>query len=158
MGSHGARVSWQDDGNFPSGRYSRAHELRFDGGAVVRGSSSPQVVPLPYSDPTGVDPEEALVASVAACHMLWFLSLAQEKGLHVTSYTDDAEGKMERVDRGKMAITRIVLRPRISFSGGTPDPTQLDELHHEAHERCFIANSVKAEIVVEQTATLAGQP
>lgn len=159
MGSHSATISWQDDGNFPSGRYSRAHELRFDGGAVVRGSSSPQVVPLPFSDPAGVDPEEALVASVSACHMLWFLSLAQEKGLHVMRYTDDAEGKMERVDRGRMAITRIVLRPRIEFFGAAPDSAQLDELHHEAHERCFIANSLKADIVVEAPApALAGEP
>ena len=149
MGSHKATIAWQDDGAFASGRYSRAHEMRFDGGAVVRGSSSPHVVPLPFSDPAGVDPEEALVASVSACHMLWFLNLAQEAGLHVESYVDEAEGVMGRVGRGRMAVTRIALRPRIGFAGAEPDPEQVGRLHHEAHERCFIANSLKTEIVVE---------
>jgi organic hydroperoxide reductase OsmC/OhrA len=142
-------VAWSDDGEFASGRYSRAHELRFDGGAVVRGSSSPDVVPPPLSDPAGVDPEEALIASVSACHMLWFLNLAHEAGLVVTGYRDQAEGSMERVGRGKMAITRIVLRPAIVFSGREPDPAELAALHHEAHERCFIANSLRTEISVE---------
>jgi organic hydroperoxide reductase OsmC/OhrA len=149
MGTYTARIAWEDDGAFPSGRYSRAHEISFDGGAAVRGSSSPHVVPLPFSDPAGVDPEEALVASASACHMLWFLHLAQEAGLHVTSYVDQAEGVMGRVDRGKVAMTRITLRPRIRFAGGAPASEQVDNLHHEAHERCFIANSLKTEIVID---------
>jgi organic hydroperoxide reductase OsmC/OhrA len=149
MGSYTATIAWQDDGQFASGRYSRAHEMRFDGGAVVRGSSSPHVVPLPFSDPAGVDPEEALVASVSACHMLWFLNLAQEAGLEVASYVDEAEGLMGRVGRGKMAVTRIALRPRIRFADAEPSAEQIERLHHEAHERCFIANSLKTEIVVE---------
>jgi organic hydroperoxide reductase OsmC/OhrA len=149
MATYSATIAWQDDGGFPSGRYSRAHEIRFDGGAVVRGSSSPHVVPLPFSDPAGMDPEEALVASVSACHMLWFLSLAQEAGVHVESYVDEAEGVMGRVDRGKIAVTRISLRPRIRFAGAEPGAEQLRHLHHEAHERCFIANSLKTEVVVE---------
>jgi organic hydroperoxide reductase OsmC/OhrA len=144
-----ASVRWVSDGAFASGRYSRAHELRFDGGAVVRGSSSPDVVPLPMSDPAGVDPEEALVASVSACHMLWFLSLAQRAGWDVASYSDDAEGVMARDDRGRIAITRITLRPAIAFAGAAPDPAALDRLHHESHERCFIANSLRTEVVVE---------
>jgi organic hydroperoxide reductase OsmC/OhrA len=144
-----AWVNWADDGAFAGGAYSRAHELHFDGGAVVRGSSSPQVVPLPFSDPAGVDPEEALVASVSACHMLWFLSLAHQSGLVVTSYRDYAEGSMARIDRGRHAITEIVLRPAIAFSGRTPDLAELEALHIQAHERCFIANSLKAEIRVE---------
>lgn len=152
MGSHTATVAWEDDGEFRSGRYSRAHRISFDGGAALRGSSSPHVVPLPYSDPAGVDPEEALVASASACHMLWFLNLAQEAGLHVTSYVDEAEGVMGRVDRGRIAMTRITLRPRIRFAGGEPDPGRIARLHHEAHERCFIANSLKTEIVVEAPA------
>jgi organic hydroperoxide reductase OsmC/OhrA len=152
VGSHTATIFWQDDGSFPTGRYSRAHEMRFDGGAVVKGSSSPHVVPLPFSDPAGVDPEEALIASASACHMLWFLNLAQEAGLHVASYLDEAEGVMERVGRGRHAITRIVLRPRIAFSAREPGPEELSALHHEAHERCFIANSLKCEIVVEAPA------
>ena len=152
MGTYTATIAWEDDGAFASGRYSRAHEMRFDGGAVVRGSSSPHVVPLPFSDPAGVDPEEALIASVSACHMLWFLNLAQEAGLHVASYVDEAEGVMGRVGRGKMAMSRISLRPRIRFAGEEPDPEQVEALHHEAHERCFIANSLKTEITVEAPA------
>lgn len=144
-----ASVRWESDGAFTSGRYSRAHELRFDGGAVVRGSSSPDVVPLPLSDPAGVDPEEALVAAVSACHMLWFLSLAQGAGWDVASYADEAEGVVGMVDRGRVAITRITLRPAIAFTGDAPDAAAVDTLHHQAHDRCFIANSLRTEVVVE---------
>ncbi len=149
MSRHGAEILWRSDGEFGSGRYSRRHELRFDGGAVVAGSSSPTLVPEPLSDPAGVDPEETLVASAAACHMLWFLSLAQAAGLDVASYRDRAEGEMGRIAPGRMAIVRIALRPRIAFAGRAPDAAELERLHHEAHERCFIANSLKCEIVVE---------
>src|SRR4028119_1679432 len=149
MSNHVAQVSWVSDGEFVSGRYSRRHELRFDGGAVVTASSSPDVVPVPMSDPAGVDPEEALVASAASCHMLWFLALAQQAGLEVASYLGAAEGEMGRIAPGRMAITRIVLRPQIAFAGRQPDAGELERLHHEAHERCFIANSLKSEIVVE---------
>lgn len=146
-----ASVRWVGDGAFSTGRYSRAHELRFDGGAVVRGSSSPDVVPPPLSDPAGVDPEEALVAAVAACHMLWFLSLAQGAGWDVARYTDEAEGAMGKDDRGRIAITRIALRPVIAFTGARPDAAELDRLHTQAHDRCFIANSLRAQVVVETT-------
>ena len=149
MSSHTATISWADDGEFVSGRYSRAHQIAFDGGASLRGSSSPDVVPLPMSDPAGVDPEEMLIASVSACHMLWFLSLAQAAGIHVLSYRDRAQGKMGRVGPGRIAITEIVLRPEIVFAAAGPDQTRLDQLHHEAHERCFIANTLRAEISVE---------
>ena len=152
MSTYTAAITWEDDGGFPTGRYSRVHEMRFDGGAVVRGSSSPHVVPLPFSDPAGVDPEEALIASASACHMLWFLSLAHEAQYHVLRYRDAAEGTMARVSRGKVAITRIVLRPDISFAGTAPDPEQIEALHHEAHERCFIANSLRCEILIEAPA------
>jgi organic hydroperoxide reductase OsmC/OhrA len=148
MSKHSAQLSWRSDGEFGSGRYSRRHEIRFDGGAVVTGSSSPDVVPPPMSDPAGVDPEEALVASASACHMLWFLALAQQAGFDVESYADSAEGEMGRVAPGRTAITRIVLRPEIVFTGRQPNAEVLDRLHHEAHERCFIANSLKSEIVV----------
>jgi organic hydroperoxide reductase OsmC/OhrA len=148
MAKYGATVSWTSDGDFPSGRYSRGHEWRFDGGAVVRGSSSPHVVPA-YSDPAGVDPEEALIASASACHMLWFLSLAQAAGLDVASYRDEAEGMMGKDDRGRVAVTRIILDPQIAFIGREPDPDELERLHHDAHERCFIANSLRTEIVVK---------
>ena len=149
MSRHAAEVSWRSDGEFTSGRYSRVHEMRFDGGAVVAGSASPAVVAVPMSDPAAVDPEECLVAAVASCHMLWFLSLAQNAGLDVASYRDSAEGEMGRIGPGKMAIVRIVLRPDIAFAGAAPDREALERLHHEAHERCFIANSLTSEIVIE---------
>ena len=149
MSRHDAEISWRSDGHFTDGKYSRAHEWRFDGGQVVRGSSSPNVVPEPRSDPYGVDPEEALVATVASCHMLWFLDLARRAGLDVASYDDDASGEMGRVDQGRYALTRITLRPRIAFTGRVPEATELASLHHQAHEHCFIANSLKTEIVVE---------
>ena len=149
MSRHRAELSWRSDGAFASGRYSRRHEWRFDGGAAVAGSSSPDVVPTPMSDPAAVDPEEALVASVSACHMLWFLALAQQAGLDVASYDDKAEGEMGRIAPGRMAMTRIVLRPRIAFAGRSPDGDELERLHREAHERCFIANSLRTEVVVE---------
>ena len=148
MAKYQASVRWESDGNFGTGKYSRGHELRFDGGAVVRGSSSPNVVPLPFSDPAGVDPEEALLASVAACHMLWFLSLAQQAGIDVASYSDEASGRLGKDDRGKTAVTRIELSPEIAFAGPPPSAEELERLHHEAHERCFIANSLRTEIVV----------
>jgi organic hydroperoxide reductase OsmC/OhrA len=106
-------------------------------------------VPVPRSDPAGVDPEEALAASAASCHMLWFLSLAQEAGLDVDSYADEAIAEMGRVGPGKVAITRITLHPRIAFAGEQPDRAELDRLHHEAHERCFIANTLNCEIAIE---------
>ena len=149
MASYLATVEWRSDGGFTEGRYSRAHSLRFDGGAVVPGSSSPHVVAPPMSDPAGVDPEEALIASTSACHMLWFLHLARDAGLDVAAYRDEARGTMGRDERGRMAMTRIVLRPEIEFAGEPPTAEALARLHHEAHERCFIANSLRTEIVVE---------
>jgi organic hydroperoxide reductase OsmC/OhrA len=149
MAEHLATIEWRSSGGFREGRYSRAHNWRFDGGAVVPGSASPHVVPEPMSDPAGVDPEEALVASVSACHMLWFLHLARESGLDVAAYRDEARGMMGRDDRGRMAMIRIVLRPEIEFAGDPPGADTLARLHHEAHERCFIANSLRTEIVVE---------
>jgi organic hydroperoxide reductase OsmC/OhrA len=146
---HFAEVSWRSDGEFTSGRYSRRHEISFDGGATVTFSSSPDVVPVPMSDTAGVDPEEALVAAVASCHMLWFLDLARRAGLDVAAYRDQAEGEMGRNATGKTAIVRIALRPEIAFAGPAPGAAAIDRLHHEAHERCFIANSLNSEIVVE---------
>lgn len=149
MAAYVATVEWRSGGGFREGRYSRAHRWAFDGGAVVPASASPHVVPAPMSDPAGVDPEEALVASVSSCHMLWFLHLARDAGLDVAAYRDEAVGTMGRDDRGRMAVTRIVLRPKIDFAGDTPDAGALARLHHEAHEKCFIANSLRTEIVVE---------
>jgi organic hydroperoxide reductase OsmC/OhrA len=125
---------------------------RFDGGIELRASSSPEVVPPPLSDPSAVDPEEAFVASISSCHMLWFLSIAAKRGLVVDRYADDAEGLMAPNAHGKMAISRVTLRPKVVFSGAPPSRQQLDEMHHMAHESCFIANSVKSEIVCEPRA------
>ncbi|HYD37146.1 MAG TPA: OsmC family protein [Allosphingosinicella sp.] len=149
MADHVATVEWRADGDFRAGRYSRAHLWRFDGGAVVPASASPAVVPAPMSDPFGVDPEEALIASASSCHMLWFLHLARDAGLDVKSYRDEARGTLGKDDRGRTAVTRIVLRPEIEFAGEAPDAETLDRLHHEAHGKCFIANSLRGEIVVE---------
>ena len=152
MSRHAAEIVWESDGGFAAGTYSRRHLWRFDGGAVVTGSSSPEIVPAPMSDPAGVDPEEALAASAASCHMLWFLSLAQGAGLDVSSYSDRAEAEMGRIAPGRVAIVKIILRPRIAFAGRAPDAAALDRLHHEAHARCFIANTLNCEIVIEPPA------
>jgi organic hydroperoxide reductase OsmC/OhrA len=135
---------------FAENRYSRAHEILFDGGLRVMGSSSPLNVPPPMSVPAYMDPEEALVASVSSCHMLVFLYLASKAGLVVDAYRDQAAGYMEENEAGKMAFTRIVLRPAIAFSGPRlPTATEFDVLHKKAHENCYIANSLKAEIRIE---------
>ena len=151
MATYGCTVEWsRGDAAFTDLRYSRAHEWRFDGGAVVRGSSSPHSVKLPFSDPAAVDPEEALVASVSSCHMLWFLSLAAEQGYVVDSYADAAEAQLGPIGFGRQGITDIVLRPRVAFSGPRrPDDAAVDALHHVAHERCYIANSLRTAVRVE---------
>ena len=149
MADYIATIDWHSEGGFRDGRYSRAHSWSFDGGAVVPASASPHVVPAPMSDPAGVDPEEALVASVSSCHMLWFLHLARDSGFDVAAYRDEARGRMGKDERGRMAMTRILLRPEIRFAGQAPGREALARLHHEAHERCFIANSLRTEIVVE---------
>ena len=148
-----ATVAWRrEDEDFPKGRYSRAHEWSFDGGITAGRLASPGVVPLPYSREDAIDPEEAFVASLSSCHMLTFIDIARRAGLVIDSYEDDAIGIMERIAPGKMAITNVTLRPRIVFQGQVPGKGTLDDLHHQAHEACFIANSVKTEIKVEQPA------
>lgn len=151
MAQHSAEILWlRDEQDFLNNRYSRAHSWRFDGGLEVAASSSPHVVPLPWSDAHAVDPEEAFVASLSSCHMLWFLSLAAKQGFQVDRYADQASGVMARNDEGRMAMTEVVLRPQVSFSGARlPDNQQLHALHHLAHEECFIANSVKTQVRCE---------
>lgn len=151
MSDHHATVTWRrGDAAFLDQRYSRVHEWRFDGGALVRGSSSPSVVPVPMSDPTAVDPEEAFVAALSSCHMLWFLSLAVKRGWVVDAYADHASGTLGRNEDGKVAMTRVVLRPATTFSGASvPSSTEVAEVHHAAHEACFLASSVRTEVVVE---------
>lgn len=149
MVKHTAVIEWANGGaGFVKGRYSRAHTWTFDGGAAVHASSSTHSVPLPFSDPAGVDPEEALVAAASSCHMLWFLSLAAEKGFDITHYRDAAEGHMGRNARGQVAVIRIVLNPAITFQGRRPEPAELQALHEAAHDKCFIAASLTAEVVV----------
>lgn len=150
MGEYLATVEWR---RAPAGEgYSRAHLWRFDGGAEVPASSSPQVLKPPLSDPAAVDPEEALVAATSSCHMLFFLALADRDGFPVLSYRDEAVGTMEKDPSGNISITRIVLRPEIRFEGAAPDAARIEALHHEAHARCYIANSIRAEVVVESPA------
>ncbi len=146
-----ARIIWSRNGEkFSDNRYCRGHEWSFDGGVKVVASSSPHVVPVPYSVVEAVDPEEALVASASSCHMLWFLSLAARRGFVVESYVDEAFGEMEKNPAGKLAFSRITLRPGIQFSGErSPSTGELESLHHAAHEECFIASSLKCPVVVE---------
>jgi organic hydroperoxide reductase OsmC/OhrA len=135
---------------FTDNRDSRAHHWSFDGGVEVPASASPHVVPVPLADPRGVDPEEAFIASISSCHMLWFLSLAATQGFKVESYRDEAVGELGRNSEGRQAMLKVVLRPDIVFSGEkTPSPEELDRLHEESHHRCFIANSVLTSVVVE---------
>jgi organic hydroperoxide reductase OsmC/OhrA len=151
MHRYEARVTWQRDGSkFTDNRYSRGHEWSFDGGVTVRASSSPLTVKAPYSVAEAVDPEEALVAATSSCHMLWFLSLAGRQGFVVDRYSDDAFGVMEKNADGKVAFTRITLRPRIEFAGDKlPSADEIAALHHSAHEECFISNSLKCDVVIE---------
>ena len=148
-----ATLAW-DRGAQPFGdqRYSRAHTWQFDGGLSVPASSSPLSVPLPMSDPAAVDPEEALVAAASSCHMLFFLSLAAARGLVVDSYRDRATGILDGDERGRQAIVRIVLRPRIAFTGAPPEAAVLAGLHQEAHARCYIASSLRGEVVIGEEA------
>jgi organic hydroperoxide reductase OsmC/OhrA len=146
-----AEVLWlRGEQAFLDNRYSRKHVLRFDGGAEVAGSSSPHVVPVPMSDASAVDPEEAFISSVSSCHMLWFLSTAAKRKFRVDRYFDAAIGVMERNTEGKMVMSVVTLRPEVHFSGErVPTHTEIDQMHHEAHEECFIANSVKTEVRCE---------
>ena len=148
---HTALIRWHaDDADFLGKRYSRVHSWTFDGGVVVPASSSPLVVPLPMSDASAVDPEEAFVASLSSCHMLWFLDIASRAGYAIASYEDAAEGRMGRNAAGKLVVDVVTLRPRTRVTGArVPDAATLAALHHEAHEECFLANSVRCEIRCE---------
>jgi organic hydroperoxide reductase OsmC/OhrA len=150
MSTYTATIRWKRNPStdFAKGQYSRAHEWVFDGGAVVPASSSPHVVPAPWSDQAGVDPEEAFVASLSSCHMLFFVDFARRAGFVVDEYVDEAEGVLEKRADGKMAMTRVTLRPRVTWGGDPPDEATIAGLHHRAHEECFIANSVTADVTV----------
>lgn len=151
MAEYAIDVIWsRGDQNFLDNRYSRKHILRFDAGLDIPGSSSPHVVPVPYSDTFAIDPEETFVASLSSCHMLWFLSIASKRKFVVEHYADSAVGIMARNASGKMAMTVVTLRPDVQFSG-TQLPTRgdIDQMHHLAHQECFIANSVNTEVRCE---------
>jgi organic hydroperoxide reductase OsmC/OhrA len=147
MAEYKAIVEWRRQGAvFTDNRYSRGHRWLFDGGIEVPASASPHVVPLPMSIDAAVDPEEAFVASLSSCHMLFFLSIAAKRGLVVESYRDEAVGVLGKDAAGKMAMTLVTLRPEVRFSGDPrPQASEVAVLHHEAHEACFIARSVKTE-------------
>lgn len=151
MSTYTAGIRWsRGEQKFTDNRYRRAHTWHFDGGTVVPASSSPAVVPVPMSDASAVDPEEAFVASLASCHMLWFLSIAAKQGFVVEAYADDARGVMAKNPAGKLAMTKVTLRPLVTFGGAKlPDRAALDALHHAAHGECFIAASIRSEVVIE---------
>lgn len=151
MSEYSSTILWRRDGqDFTDNRYSRGHVWQFDGGLEVPASSSPHVVPLPLSVAENVDPEEAFVAALSSCHMLFFLAIAAKRGFVVDQYRDEAVGVMEKDVDGRMAMTRVTLRPQIEFSGERqPSREQLEKIHHQSHEQCFIANSVKTEVVTE---------
>jgi organic hydroperoxide reductase OsmC/OhrA len=151
MAHYTAELTWQRAGaDFRNKQYSRRHTLRFDGGLEVPGSSSPAVVPEPLSDPFAMDPEEAFVAALASCHLLWFLAIAAEQAFCVEHYRDRPIGTLAVDAVGSLAMTEVILRPAVVFSG-EPPPTreQIHALHHAAHRRCFIANSVKTVVRCE---------
>ncbi len=154
MASHVVLARWQlaQGDDFTTGKYSRRHTWEFDSGQVVAASPAPSVVPAPYSDASCIDPEEAFVAAISSCHLLTFLYLAHRRGLVIESYEDLAVGVLEKNERRVPWVSRVTLHPRIRFSN-EPEPSIIEALHHEAHEQCFIANSVKTEIVVESAFT-----
>ena len=151
MSEYVATVAWKRQGSeaFIDNRYSRAHEWTFDGGATVSASASPHVVPPPFSNPAAVDPEEAFVASLSSCHMLFFLFFAAKKRFVVESYLDHAVAHLEKNEAGRQAMTRVILRPSVQFSGAPPNVDELRSLHDHAHDECYIANSVTTKVEVE---------
>ncbi|WP_395623261.1 OsmC family protein [Sphingomonas daechungensis] len=153
MSTYTATIRWtrKDDSDFLKGQYGRAHTWEFDGGVTVPASPSPHVVPQPWSDLNAVDPEEAFVASLSSCHMLFFIDFARRARFVVDSYVDNAEGVLDKRPDGRMAMTRVTLRPQVQWGGESqPDAAAIADLHHRAHEACFIANSVTSEVTIEQ--------
>lgn len=150
MAEYKATIKWQRTGaDFLKGKYSREHTWTFDGGATIPASSSPHVVPAPLSNPANVDPEEAFVASISSCHMLTFTWLASKRGFQIDSYEDEAVGTMTKNEKGVPWMNLVALNPKIVYSGDKkPTPDDEKQLHHLAHEQCYIANSVKTEVVV----------
>lgn len=154
MSEHRATIDWRlETAQFVYETYNRTHAWTFDGGIRVPAAAAPVNIPESAAGAPGVDPEQAFVAALSSCHMLWFLHLACNRKLKVTRYRDEAVGILEQAADGKEAITRVTLRPAVSFEGTVPVPEQLAQLHEKAHERCYIANSVKTEVVIEPRVT-----
>lgn len=152
MSTYTAKITWKNDSpqTFTRNKYSRGHTWSFDGGIEVPASSSPHAVRVPYSVEAAVDPEEALVASASSCHMLTFLWIAATKGFLIDSYEDNPVGELTTGDDGKQWISKITLDPQIEWSGEKlPTSDELAEMHHSAHEQCYIANSIKSEVVIK---------
>jgi len=151
MSNYTSTVRWaRGDQLFVDNRYSRKHVWQFDGGVEIPASSSPSVIPLPFSCAEAVDPEEAFIASLSSCHMLWFLSIAAKQKYVVDSYEDQAVGVMNKNSKGKFAMTKVTLHPLVLFNGESkPNNEQLAALHHQAHEECYIASSVLTEVLCE---------
>lgn len=149
MSNYNATIKWlRNSQDFVAKKYSRAHEWIFDGGTIIPASASPHIVPSPWSVESHVDPEEAFIASVSSCHMLFYLDIAATRGFQVDSYTDNAVGEMNKNHRGKMMVSLITLNPIAKHSGeNLPDQETMRDMHHEAHAECFIANSIKAEVI-----------
>ena len=160
MSTYNATIDWQRDAQaFVDHRYSRRHSWRFDGGAVVPASASPHIVPPPMSDATGVDPEEAFVASLSSCHMLWFLDLACRAGWRVNRYNDAAVGTMAKDAQGRLVVGHVQLRPVTQFDAAhAPSEAVLVDLHHQAHAACFLANSVKTQIDCAPVLEVGSEP
>jgi organic hydroperoxide reductase OsmC/OhrA len=151
MSTYTATIRWAREGSpdFSKGQYSRAHSWSFDGGITLAASASPHIVPAPWSNADAVDPEEAFVASLASCHMLFFVDFARRAGLVINSYVDVAEGVLDKREDGKMWMSQVTLRPKIAWGGDAPDEATIADLHHRAHDACFIANSVTTKVTVE---------
>ena len=150
MSEHKAKIQWKfsQGGDFLKGTYSREHTWTFDGGVRVPASSSPAAVRVPFSNPANVDPEEAFVASLSSCHMLTYLYVASRKGFEILDYEDDAVGLLTKNERGILWVSSVTLHPRITYGAKTPTREEEDEMHHAAHDQCFVANSVKTDVKV----------
>ena len=149
MARYTADLSWSLNSgeDIMKGRYSRGHTIGFDGGTTIPGSASPHVVGK-WAVEAAVDPEEMLVTAISACHMLTFLHISRRAGFGNAAYRDHADGVMEETAPGRHAVTKVTLHPQIEWIGKPPDRAKSDAMHHEAHEQCFIANSVKTEVTV----------
>ncbi len=151
MSNHTAVIKWQRNGeDFINNKYSRVHQWKFDGGAEIRATASPHIVPAPWTTEEYVDPEEAFVASLSSCHMLFFLAFAAKEGFQVESYIDSPNGEMSKNGEGNISMTRVTLSPKVIYTADLqPSREEEQSLHHRAHESCFIANSVTTEIDID---------